>query len=249
MVVHFKIGLLALVLALSCTPAWAQVPDDGEGENEATLVEKDQPKRISGGMGYFMPGFGLQDLGALRAYTGAQGLQDHRFSIGGGGQLMVRSLILGGEGSSFLDRKETVGNLDLQFHSGWGKGTVGYVVYGRRGLLIYPKVGFGKANQSLTIVNTTAAPNVDSVFAGNYTGTTIKKSSLFMSFGAGFDWMPGFDETAGSGLVIGFDVGYHLGLTENGWTAFEHRIAGGPSVTPSGIYANLHIGFGGWNRQ
>jgi hypothetical protein len=244
---HFlKSSLLALLLAFSCTFAMAQ---DEDGENEATPVEQDGPKHISGGFGYFTPGFGMQDLGALNSFTGATGLNGNGITLGGGGLVMIKSLMLGGEGSSFLDRDASVGNLNVQLLSGWGKASIGYVVYGRRGLLIYPKVGFGGSTQTLTLDKTNAVANVDSIFAGGYSSTTLQKKGLFMSFGAGFDWMPGFDETAGSGLVIGFDLGYNLAVSEGNWYALNTKLAGGPSVTPNGVFVNLHIGFAGWNRQ
>jgi hypothetical protein len=243
-----KTVLLALLLALVCNFAWAQ-EDETDGDNEATPIEKEGPKHISGGFGFFSPGFGMQDLSALNRFAGTSAFNGNGITLGGGGVLIVRSFMIGGEGGSYLARKASVGNLDMQLESGWGKFTLGYVVYGRKGLLIYPKVGIGGSTQALTLHKTNAVANVDTVFAGAYNGTSLQKKGLMMSAGLGLDWMPGFDETAGSGIVLGFDVGYNLGLTENNWTAFGTSLSSGPSVTPAGIYANLHIGFAGWNRQ
>jgi hypothetical protein len=239
---------LTLVLALTFTAATAQ-DDEPDGDNEATPVEKEGPKHVSGGYGYFTPGFGMQDLGALNTFTGTNAFEGNGITLGGGGVLMIRSIMLGGEGGSYLSRKATVGNRDMNFESGWGKFTLGYVVVGRKGLLIYPKVGIGGSKQTLTLQKTNAVADMDTVLAGNYVGTTMQKNGLLMSFGAGIDWMPGFDETAGSGFVIGLDFGYNLGLSERAWQAFGRNLSGGPSILPTGIYANLHIGFAGWNRQ
>lgn len=245
----FKFAVLAALLTLTSGHVLAQSIDDGDGDNAATPVAQDGPKRISGGYGYFMPGFGMQDLGALNTYAGTSDFEGNGVTLGGAGTLMIRSFMLGGEGGSHLARKATVGNLDMTLESGWGKFTLGYVVYGRKGLLIYPKVGIGGSKETLTLHKTDAATAVDSVFGGGFTGTTLQKNGLLMSFGAGLDWMPGFDETAGSGIVLGLDFGYNLGLSEKDWEAYGATLSGGPSVSPTGIYVNLHIGFAGWNRQ
>ncbi len=240
--------MLAILLALGFTSAYAQDEDD-DGNNEATPIEKEGPKHVSGGFGFFSPGFGMQDLGALNTYTKSTAFEGNGITLGGGGVIMIRSIMLGGEGGSFLTREATTDKLDMQFESGWGKFTLGYVVYGRKGLLIYPKVGIGGSKQTLTLNKLDAVANMDTVFAGAYTGTTMQKNGMFVSLGAGIDWMPGFDETAGSGFLLGLDFGYNLGLTEQAWQAFGANLSGGPAITPTGIYANLHIGFAGWNRQ
>ena len=84
------------------------------------------------------------------------------------------------------------------------------------------------------------------------------KTKLLLGFNAhtapdvvhlGFEWMPGFDESAGSGIVIGLDLGYHLAITEGPWEANTVTVGYNPKVSPTGIYANFHLGFGGWNRN
>lgn len=243
----WKVALLLCCWGLALAqPAFGQ---DEEDSNTAQPVDDEGPKRISGGFGFFSPGFGMQDLGSLNAFVGEDAFEGNGITLGGGGQLMVKSIVLGGEGGSFLTRKAAIGSTDMQLESGWGKFSMGYVVYGRKGLLIYPKVGIGGSKQVLTLHNTLATNDVDSIYAGGYTGTTLQKNGLFTSFGAGIDWMPGFDETAGSGIVLGLDLGYNLSLNEKPWEAFGKTLSGGPSITHGGIYANLHIGFAGWNRQ
>ncbi len=219
-------------------------------DNEATAPKKEH-KKISGGFGYFSPGYGLVSNEALNTYVGSSGssFEDNGITLGGGGGLMIKSIMLGGEGSSFLDQSGNFGNMDLTFHSGSGKFSLGYVVYGRKGLLVYPKLGIGGYNYELTMVNKDAVASVDSAFTGAFTGTSLTRKGTFVSAGVGLDWMPGFDETAGSGLVFGFEAGYNLSINENGWESFGTKLSGGPALLPDGIYFKLHIGFAGWNRQ
>jgi hypothetical protein len=235
--------IIAFGLLLSVSFAYAQdtIPDP---------MDDGSPKRVSGGYGYAIGGFAMNDVDGLSNFVGnGASFSGNAIGFGGGGMLSVRSVLLGGEGYSSLKQKATFGNQDLTYESGWGKFYVGYVILGKKGLLLYPKVGIGGYKESLTLNNKSANTSMDTVFTGAYTGTNIVKQGVLMSFGAGFEWMPGFDQSAGSGIVLGLDLGYNLAITENDWKAFETTLTGGPSLKPTGLYANLHIGFGGWNRQ
>ncbi len=234
---------IAIGLAFSFSLASAQdtIPDP---------MDDGGPKRVSGGYGYAIGGYSMKDVAGLTNFVGnGTSFSDGAIGFGGGGMLMVRSVLLGGEGYSSLKQKETFGSQDLTYESGWGKFYFGYVLVGKKGLLLYPKVGVGGYKESLTLNNKAANVTMDTVFTGAYTGTNLVKQGVLMSFGAGFEWMPGFDETSGSGIVIGLDLGYNLAITENDWKAYEAPLSGGPVLKPTGLYANLHIGFGGWNRQ
>jgi hypothetical protein len=101
----------------------------------------------------------------------------------------------------------------------------------------------------LLLKDPASAGSVDTVLTGTYPATLLVKTGMLMSLGFAFEWMPGFDETAGSGVVLGLEAGYQLGISENAWEAHGVPLAGGPSLLPSGIYAALRIGFGGWNQQ
>lgn len=235
------VSALALLLSFSVSYGQDSIPDP---------MDDGSPKRVSGGFGYATGGYAMKDVDGLTNFVGnGTSFNSGGFEIGGGGLVMVRSILLGGEGMSYQKQKASFGAQDLGYESGWGKFFLGYVVMGKKGLLLYPKVGIGGYRESLTLNDKSAVGTMDTVFTGAYTGTNLVKKGLLMSFGAGFEWMPGFDETSGSGFVFGLDLGYNLALTENDWEAFETKLSGGPSLTPTGFYANLHIGFAGWNRQ
>lgn len=219
-------------------------------QDTLAFPEDDGPKKVSGGLGYALGNFGMKDVDALNSFIG-QGiaLRGNNFAMGGGGAVMVRSVMLGGEGASYFKQKASLSDQDLTYEAGWGRFYMGYVLLGKKGILLYPKVGIGGYKESITLHHHTAPASMDSVFLGTYTGTTVVKKGVLMSFGLGFDWMPGFDEAAGSGIVLGVDAGYHLALSEKGWQAYKSTLSGGPSIVPTGFYASLRIGFGGWNRQ
>jgi hypothetical protein len=233
--------LLGLLFTFSSSFGQDTIPDP---------MDDGGPKRVSGGYGYAVGGYSMKDVDGLATFVGnGTTFSSGAIGFGGGGMLMVRSVMLGGEGFSNLKQSASFGSQDLTFESGWGKFYVGYVLLGKKGLLLYPKVGIGGYKESLTLTNRDADATMDTVFTGVYSGTNLVKKGVLMSFGAGFEWMPGFDQTSGSGVVFGLDLGYNLALTEGAWQAFEADLTGGPVLKPNGIYANLHIGFGGWNRQ
>jgi hypothetical protein len=239
----FTIILLALIMTGTFATSFAQDTEEAEPEKDS--------KKISGGYGYFTPGFGMYDVDKLNGFVGGTGdaFQGAGLTFGGGGMVMVRSLILGGEGSSFLKQKATIGDQDVAFETGWGKGYLGYVLMGKKGFLLYPKVGIGAYKHVLTLNDNSSTTSVLSVYNGQYSATQLVRKGMLLSFGAGFEWMPGFDEAAGSGIVIGLEAGYNLAATQNNWEAYGKSLVGGPFVNPSGVYVQLHVGFGGWNRQ
>jgi hypothetical protein len=239
----FNRFIAMVVLLASFSIGYAQdLPAEPEDEGK--------PKKISGGYGYAAGGFGMKDVDALNTFVGnGVSFSGNGFSLGGGGMLMVRSVVLGGEGQRFFKQKAEFGSQNLSYESGWGQFYAGYVLLGKKGLLLYPKVGIGGYKQSLVLTNDNAVNTMDTVFTGAYTGTNLVKRGVLMTFGLGFEWMAGFDETAGSGIVFGLDAGYHLGITEKDWEAYGTGLGANPELSPTGMYVRLHIGFGGWNRQ
>ncbi|MFN8393803.1 MAG: hypothetical protein U0176_03925 [Bacteroidia bacterium] len=242
----FKTAILSFVLLLGGLSLSAQdsipVPDP---------MDDGRPKRVSGGMGYGQVGLGIKDLSGLDAVIGnGVNFNDKSLTVGGGGFLMIRSIMLGGEGMSYWNQAASFGNQEVKYESGFGQFFTGYVVYGRKGLLVYPKVGIGGYKESLTFVNKDAVTNMDTILTGAYTSTTLTHKGTMMSFGAGLEWMLGFDESSGSGITLGFDLGYRLGVGYKGWESATQAITGNtPKLSPTGMYANFHIGFSGWNRQ
>ena len=221
------------------------------GQDNEAKAPKENKQKVSGGFGFFMPGYGLVDRQALNDFIvpGSKTFADNGITLGGGGVLMVKNFMFGGEGESFLKQSGSTATQNFTFESGSGKFTLGYVVYGKKGILLYPKLGIGGYNHSLTVVDKSASNSADSILVGGFPGTLLTNKGTLFSAGLGFDWMPGFDETAGSGIVLGFEAGYNMSIKENDWESFGNNLRGGPALMPDGIYVKLHIGFAGWNRQ
>jgi hypothetical protein len=215
--------------------------------------DDERKAKVSGGYGYFTPGIVSLDMVPLNAYLTPNGFSetsDLNFTLGGGGFIIVRNFILGGEGHSVISQELASPDQNVNLQGGWGQFNIGYVALSRRGFLLYPKLGIGGYNHQMTIRSAGATPSVDDVFSdGDYSGTELIRQGLLLSGAVGMQFMPGFDESAGSGLTFGLEVGYNYAATENAWTAYETALAGGPAMNMTGIFARLQIGFGGWHRQ
>lgn len=241
---HFLSTLFfGLALLASCAQGFSQdsIPDP---------MDDGRAKKVSGGYGYALAGFATEDRSNLRHFVGgASGFTDNSLALGGGGLLMIRSFLLGGEGAKYFQQSAKFGNMEAAHQSGWGRFNLGYVLLGQKGFLLYPKVSIGGYKQTLLLVNKDVTTSIDSIGMGTYPAMTMIKKGAMVGFGLGFEWMPGFDESSGSGLVLGLDLGYHLAITEGFWEANTLSIYPYPNVVPTGIFANFHLGFGGWNRN
>jgi hypothetical protein len=234
---------LALALTFVLSFGFAQAQDD----------EDSKAAKVSGGYGYFVAGATMLESGPMNNYLSNYGFGEYngtRLTFGGGGIMIVRNFILGGEGHSLMGQDLNSPTQDLSIKGGWGQFSLGYVLLGKKGMLLYPKVGVGGYNHRLTVTDANQQAAVDDVFySGNYSGTELIKTGLLLSGSMNFEFMPGFDQTAGSGLVFGIEAGYNYAATDNDWTAYEANLAGGPALNMTGAFARLRIGFGGWHRQ
>ncbi|HHG86326.1 MAG TPA: hypothetical protein ENJ82_16365 [Bacteroidetes bacterium] len=246
--IHFQLKKntrLALMLGFLLTLTFGTINAQGD--------EKEKSGKISGGYGYFSLGYTQLDLGPTNTFMNGVNYSDfanNHITIGGGGFVMVKNLILGGEGHSLLSQEAKSTQQNALLSGGWGQFQIGYIVLARRGFILYPRFGVGRYNHSLLLTNTAGnSTNVNDFLNGNFNGTEIIRKGMLLSGELGFEFMPGFDENSGSGLTFGLNVGYNYAASSNAWTAYQVELQNGPDLNMSGIYARLRIGFGGWHRQ
>lgn len=245
--------LLMLLFGLFTTASLQAQSTDGDGDNAFFNFEdeEEEPRKtkISGGLGYFIPGYVLKEHTMLNDYLRSDIFEDNGITIGGGGQIVVRNFVIGGEGHGTLTQEGTFGTQTAKLRSGWGTFNLGYVVWSKRGFMLYPRVGVGGYNNRLTLMSNTGPNTVDQTVIGIYPGTELVQKGVLLSGDIGFSWMPGFDETSGAGLVLGLNIGYNYAATSGDWYAYDNVLTGGPVVDPSGVFVRLTIGGGGWHRQ
>lgn len=214
--------------------------------------EEERILKISGGIGYFSIGYGLRDMAPLNSSLGTDGFgafEDNGITLGGGGQIIVRNFVIGGEGNNFI-KKEVENGEDLaRFRSNTGIFRFGYVVLSGKGFLLYPRIGVGGFTQELFLKDGSGNATFQDLVSSQGSGSILKKSGWLTEAALGFEFMPGFDETSGSGLVFGLDIGYQYAPGSQEWELWDEPITGGPGIDPGGLFIRLHIGGGGWHRQ
>jgi hypothetical protein len=228
-------------------PAVETPSEEGDGGDEDR-----GRKRVSGGQGYITAGYHMFKMDEYNAYFAPDALpavKDNGISLGGGFNIIVRNLVLGGVWSNILEKSSSASQLDAKLKSSMGLFQVGYVVFAKKGFLVYPKVGIGNFNNDLTLKENRQTTTFDTISAGNYPGSLLNNRGLLGNAELNLDWMPGFDESSGGGLMFGLGVGYNMGLTDKGWDTYGTTVTGGPAIDLSGLYVRLRIGFGGWNLQ
>ena len=161
----------------------------------------------------------------------------------------MKNIVLGGEGHGILVKRASSSLLNAQLSTGSGQFQMGYIVFAKKGLIVYPKLGIGRFTHELRLKEQIATTTLDTIVAGNYSGTLLSRKGTLGSVEACVDFMPGFDESSGGGLAFGLAVGYQMQLNDKGWDAYGTPVTGGPDVDLSGLYVRLRIGFGGWNQQ
>ena len=214
-----------------------------------------QRAREGGGMGYSMFGWGTLDIGALNSRLERKGyssMSDNFFSVGGGGHGIINNkVILGGEGHGLLGEEVTSGNYKNSVYVGYGFFNVGYIVYSKKQLRLYPLLGLGGGGMNLKIREKPVSLSFDDVLNDPERSVELSTGGFLLSFAVGMDYLLilGEDEEGKGGLVFGLRAGYNLSPFESGWEMDEIEISGAPEMGITGPFIRLMFGGGGFEKQ
>lgn len=205
--------------------------------------------RQSGGGGYFMVGSSVIDIKELNSRLEAKQyskLSDKFVSFGGGGHAIMGRLIIGGEGHGLIGKGTATGDYKVSFNAGCGFFDLGYIVYSRRGLSLYPFLGIGGGGMSLKIVDR-QTPTFDEALENPRRGTELASGSMLLNLSIGADYLfnLGGEQDAEGGLLLGIRAGYTFAPIKGEWKTDESTVSGGPEVGVEGPYLRLAIGGGG----
>ncbi len=228
-------GMTICMLIASCV--WAEDPPDREE-----------------GRGYFMIGGSLlnvDDLNASLSENGYSELSDSYLSLGGGGHGIVRGkIVVGGEGHALLGRTKTssVGDqqYDTKLSGGYGLFNIGYVLFKKGGLNVYPLLGIGGGGVELKIAQSSVG-SFEDVLSDPNRGSELSTGGLLLDFALGADhlFILGSDDKEEGGILIGLRCGYTLAPFTRDWNLSGDNLSGGPDFGISGPYFRLAIGGGG----
>lgn len=209
--------------------------------------------KISGGVGYFMPGVSFLNINKLNTTLQNKGypkFPSSFSSFGGAGQAYISNFIIGGEGHGLIGKEQTNDKITMNLSAGYGLFNVGYVLYSTGGLLIYPLFGLGGSGLSLSLTDR-YIPKFDDVLDSLKGHVELSTGSFILHFAIGTEYLITFDkgEKSRGGIVIGVRAGILFTPVAGDWKMDDYKVIGGPETGVTGFYIRLLIGGGGIQRK
>lgn len=217
-----------------------------------TLVYSDEGAIKSGIIGVLMFGldrFNLSELSTRLEDKGFETVANNNASFGGGFyKIFGDNILIGLEGlyaqqNVFRDTfKATVSAL-YEFIN------LGYVVYSKRDLWLFPMVGLGGSSVNLRILERGITPTFDEILDNPGRETKIwtggiSPQQFTVQFALGMDYILKLneDKKGEGGWLFGIRVGYTYTPTKANWRMEDVDVLGGPDVGITGLYIHLLIG-------
>ena len=248
-------AVLAAVLAAAAAPLRAQGGDQGFVTPFSSIF-------ISAGkllmdVSRLNPRFERPDLALLLPpqHTGFDAISNNGFSIGAGGYTPVGRVLLGGElqYADFGEESSPAGKTD-RLETSYGMATVGYAVFSGWRFTVYPFLGVGAGQVTLTLKSRngvpqsplTSDPAFDDIVLGNVSESKLTGSYVIVQPGLGFDYLALRNTSSHVGLVLGVRFSSAISPHHATWSYAGRSVFGAPDVGPSGTMLRLVVGIGGF---
>lgn len=243
---RFKQWIPVVLLLAALFPLAAQAQfDDNPDEKEH--------KKVSGGWGFFTPGYQMTSMAPLNASLASAGLgtyQDNAITTGGGGYLVISNFLIGGEGGSLLRQEVSSATGQSRLEGGWGTFNIGYTPWATdKGLVLVPRVGIGGYNYRLFLQDGAGPSTFPGIVASPGTASWLEKKGLLLTADLGLNYSISYKQGRGGGFFVGLDVGYNYCPKLDEWTLWGEPVQGGPGIDLSGAFVRLRVGGAGWHRQ
>lgn len=235
--------LILVLICITMLPVLLAAPAAAQKDSDDTSYEDNQ------GRGYFMFGahfLDIDDLNARLSHLGYRELPTHFYTIGGGAHgIMESGIVIGGEGHALLNRAETTGTFKTSMGGGYGFFDLGYAVFARDALTVYPMLGIGGGSVTMRITDS-EAPLFDEVIADPKRSAELTMGGFLLDVSVGLDYLfrVGAEQTDG-GFMFGLRAGYTFSPSESNWKMNGNEINGGPDFGITGPYVRVMVGGGG----
>lgn len=205
----------------------------------------------AGGMGYSMFGRAMLNLDALNSRLEERGyssMSDNFFSTGGGMHWIYKNgLILGGEIQTLLGGETISGYYKHSLTAGYGIFDIGYTVFRKNELRIYPLLGIGGGAINFNIREAFVPPSFNDVLDNPRRSSQLWTGGFLLNFAVGIDYLLtiGEDEKGKGGFVFGLRAGYTFSPFKSEWVIDDAELADSPKMSMTGPYIRLMFGGGG----
>lgn len=214
--------------------------------------EEKATQKVYGGAGYFMPGVQILSIGNLNSKLESKGypkISTSFTSAGGGGHAIIANFIVGGEGHGIIGKDVTNEKYTLNLGGGYGIFDLGYVIFSKWGLNLYPIVGIGGSGLTLSITERTI-PTFDDILENPKGHIEMSTGALLLHFAIGADYIVSFGgNEAKGGVLIGLRAGFTYTPVAGDWKMADVKVSGGPETGVNGVYIRLMIGGGGLGKR
>ncbi|MBI5179026.1 MAG: hypothetical protein HZA04_07170 [Nitrospinae bacterium] len=238
---------MALFLALA-TPAFAQEPEPDDEKTEKNAITFINPDR--GGAFYLLLGTSSPDVDSLNQRLETAGyskLSQNFTTVGFGGHAILDKWVVGGEIQGLAEKSSATSTYRTRVNGGYLLVNVGYTVYEKPSLRVFPQAGLGFGTLNLSI-NETSSPTFDQTLADPKRGAALVNSSMLLNLGIAADGIIAPPESGKGGFwVFGFRAGYLFTIYQDGWRNIEGASSGGPSAGFTGPYLQVVLGGGFYN--
>jgi len=205
--------------------------------------------QASGGLGFFAPGIHTIQYTKLNSSlpAGYPQITNKPFVTAGMGYGIFSNFVLGGEGGTLHAGSFAKDNQQVELSGDFGFFSLGYVVFNKKGILLFPTASIG----SNTLMMYIHEKDQSSSF-GSVTGEPFQAATLYCKTKMAKVALTGVYAVKGNrsdygtaGFLLGMQVGYQMGYSKGTWTYDGGEITGGPDFSSNAFFIQLMIGGGG----
>jgi hypothetical protein len=218
-------------------------------EKEIEKIQKFiKKKRVNAA--YVMAGQNIMNFNNLNNFLFQRdypAVSETHLALGIGGHVIHNKYVVGIEIQRFFEKKRTTEKeFNTSISGNYSLLNMGYLLYSKKGLMIYPFFGLGLGELKLRVIenNIHSFEDINSY----QRGSTSKTSSFLINLGFALDYFFKFKEKkrGKNKLVVGMRLGYIHSASKSGWRVNHIHVDDDPVTGLDGPYVRLVIGLGGW---
>ncbi len=249
------LAMTLCLLILLCLPVWCQDQDGEDEEDDSDQIKKLEEfikkKRINAA--YVIAGAHRQKLDRLNNFLHNNQLppvSTEYFTLGLGGHLILQKFVIGLELMRFTgSRTVSKKNFNTSATGKYSFLNFGYLLYSKKGMMIYPLAGIGYGALSLEVMQNNIQSLNDITTSQGI--NIARTSSMLVNLGCGLDYFFKYNpkKKGKNKFMIGVRMGYIASPSKGGWKVNHMPVADGPRIGLCGPYVRVVFGLGGWMEK